>query len=238
MLVRTAASGAALIGAAVGGWGILTSADGLPRYSWRHNFISEIAVPWNPLADRFNTSLEVAGLLTLLFGGYMLHQARTRLGRAGAVLAILAALSAVAVGYFPVTRFWPHMIAAAAIAGFSLASAVVASLAARRATRGADPLARRLGAASLAATAAAALALLLLIGYFLWVSIRVWPGSIDRLLRLLPRELLVDIAGSYYNPLAVLEWTLFATIGAQLIGFAAAELTGYASRVRTVDRPG
>ncbi len=213
-------------------WGVLTSLGGLPRFSLRHGFISELAVPWNRYAVRLDRSFVIGGALVVAFAVLATVRARTWRGRIAGGLTMLAGLGVMGVGLFPLTRPWPHLGAVLVLGPAALAAGLVAATAARRSARQA-PDDRLLGVGSwlaLALALAAAVTAIGAVGYFFWVSAHAWPGSIGRLFQILPQALRIESGGELYNPLAMLEWLLFGLLALEQAGFAAAQLCGWAPR--------
>lgn len=222
IVVGVSGGGAALIA----GWGILTSLGGLPQLSPRRNFISELATRWNPLADRLNTCLQIAGVLVVVFGLVSLLHSRSRPGRIAAALTAIAGACLSLVGVYSIARMTPHLVAALGLGTCALAASIASMIAARRSAP------RALARAATGCTLSILVVLGVGLGYFLWVSARAWPGSVGGLLAVLPHELPVRYGGEVYNPLAVLEWLFFALLGLQMLGAAAAHAAGVSHRAR------
>jgi ABC-type uncharacterized transport system permease subunit len=70
------------------------------------------------------------------------------------------------------------------------------------------------------------------LGYFVLVCVRADVGSLDEMFRRVPRALLTNIGGTWYNPLAVLEWVFFGVLSLMLLGVALAQASGHAARLR------
>lgn len=232
-MVRRLAAGVCGVGAAaIASWGAFTSLGGTPELSLRRSFISDAAMPWNPLADRLNTCLEIAGVLVVAFAIAEMMTVRSRVGRAAAVLAAVAGVSLSLVGVYPMTDMTAHTAVTIGVGTSGLTAAILAAVAARRATRESGRLHRRLGYAAMATATGAAVVLGAGAGYLAWVSARVWPGSAGELFRVLPGELPVRIGDHVHNPVANLEWVYFGLLVALLVGFAAAEAVGVSGALR------
>lgn len=216
--------------------GTLSSLTDLPEYSPRLSFISELAVPWNPSADRVNESFMIGGVLLALFAMAVATTpgaVRDRAARVSCAAAGLTGLALVMVGAFPLTRPVPHLVAALILGIAAVTAAIASTRVVRRAARttshgGGRVLAR---AVTLAMWLLAAMVLAGL-GYFVVVCARAGVGSVDELFRELPRHLRMRIGGTWYNPLAVLEWGFFAVLSIMLLGAAIAESIGTAARLR------
>ena len=234
MIHRLLAGIAGLAVLAVAAWGIVSSMSGLPRFSPRSGFISELAVPWNPYAGRLNESFVAGGVLIVLFAAASTTRARSGRGRLAGLLTAAAGMGVLFVGVFPLTSPWLHLIGALAAGLCALVAGVVGASAARRAARANrdNPLLGIGSALALALGLLAVAAALGAVGYTAWISAGVGVHSLDALFRALPRALRVDWHGHVYNPVAVLEWIFFAVLGLELGGFAVAELSGLADRAR------
>ncbi|HUH01681.1 MAG TPA: DUF998 domain-containing protein [Kofleriaceae bacterium] len=216
--------------------GILTSLSGLPEYNPRLRFISELAVPWNPSADRVNESFMIGGVLLALFAIAVATTpgaVRDRAARVSCAAAGLTGLALIMVGAFPLTRPVPHLVAALILGIGAITAAIASSRVVRRAAR-ARPQRGGLVLAHAVTLAMWSLAAMVLagIGYFVVVCTRAGVGSMDELFRVLPHHLPMQIGGTWYNPLAVLEWGFFAVLSIMLLGAALAESTGTAARLR------
>jgi len=239
MIHRLLAGIAGLAALVVAAWGILSSMSGLPRFSPRDGFISELAVPWNPHAGRLNESFVAGGILIVLFAAASTTRAQSGRGRLAGLLTAATGMGVLFVGIFPLTSPWLHLAGALAAGLCAVVAGVVGASAARRAAR-ATPDNPVLGIGSVLALVLGLLAVaaaLGAVGYTAWVSAGVGVHSLDSLFRALPRALRVDWHGQVYNPVAVLEWLFFGVLAVELGGFAVAELSGLADRARGDRQP-
>lgn len=216
--------------------GTLSSLGGLPAYSPRLRFISELAVPSNPHAGRINDSFMIGGILLVLFALAVISTpaaVRARAARVGAAAAVLAGLGLVLVGAYPLTRPVPHLLAALLLGAAAVTAAIASTRVVRRAALTSTlPGGRLMARAVTVAMGSLAAMVVIGLGYFVVVCIRADVGSLDALFRELPRHLPMRIGGTWYNPLAVLEWGFFAVLSMMLLGAAIAEATGTAARLR------
>ncbi len=234
MIHRLLAGIAGLAALLVSAWGVVSSMSGLPRFSPRVDFISELAVPWNPHASRLNGSFVAGGVLIVLFAAASTTRARSGRGRAAGLLTAAAGMGVLFVGIFPLTSLLLHLIGALVAGACAVVAGTLGASAARRAARS-TPDNRLLGIGSVLALVLGLLAVAAALGaagYTAWVSAGVGADSLDALLRALPRALRVELDGQLYNPVAVLEWLFFAVLALELGGFAVAELSGLANRAR------
>lgn len=211
--------------------GTLTSIGGLPGFSPRLGFISELAVPRNQHAGRLNVSFMIGGALVVLFAlavATTRGAARRRAARVAGASAAIAGVGVMLVGVYPLTRPVPHLLVALVLG----IAAVVSAIASARVVRGSAHADPRLGLAVTVAMWSLAAMVAMGVGYFAWVCVHADVSSLDSMFRQLPRELPVRIGGTWYNPLAVLEWAFFGVLSLMLLGASIAEATGLAARSR------
>ena len=72
-----------------------------PQFSWTENALSDLGVQEGVTAILFNYGLIIVGILALVFVSGLFVLQKTMLGRVGAFIFILAALTLMAIGVFP-----------------------------------------------------------------------------------------------------------------------------------------
>ncbi|MDW8022621.1 MAG: DUF998 domain-containing protein [Nitrososphaerota archaeon] len=80
---------------------ILLAIASYPRFSWTDNALSDLGVVEGFTSAMFNSGLIAGGVLALIFAAGLFKVQSSALGKAGALIFFLAALSLTAIGVFP-----------------------------------------------------------------------------------------------------------------------------------------